>query len=767
MTRCSSRPARRAYAVTTTLLVASVLLVPMVELGPAKSAVTNLIYTHRVAGAPVASLVAGRHFEFQVKPTHRRRVTSRRVARRTAEPRITSEPTSVATTAGQVVSFRASASGVPSPKVRWKRRRAGTTAFAVISGATSSTYSFIAQRSQSADAFEAVFSNSAGSVTSRAATLTVPASLVAPSISMQPSAISVTAGSLASFSASASGSPMPSVQWMVSSDGGTTFSAIAGANSPTYSLTAQVAQGGTRYVAVFSNSVGSATTNSVPLTVTAASSAPVIITQPVSVTATSGSLVSFTAGASGTPTPNVQWRYSTDGVNWIAIAGAIAPTLSFTAQSAMSGDRYDAMFANASGVVTTNGVTLTVSVATSAPIITTEPVSATAAAGQVISFTAAASGVPAPSVQWSYSADGTTWTAISGATLQTYSFIAQSTENDYRYEATFTNVAGLAVTTPAVLTVTPGTVPVVTTEPVSVTTTPGTVATFTAVASGSPAPSVQWELSTNGTSWIAINGAISTAYAFNVTSSENGDLYEAVFTNALGSATTSSAILTVTATPNASSSNWSGYADYGSTFTGVSGSWTVPTLTCTSSATTYSSHWIGIDGAGSSTVEQVGTEADCVGMTPVYDAWFEMYGDTAVNGGFEVQLGSGDPVAPLDPISARVSVVNNLWTLSISDGSLSHGWSFSTTANFAAAQSSAEWVVERPEICSSTCALASLSDFGSVTFTSSTVTTAAGTAAISAFPYYGIEMLNGTVADALPSGLVANGTGFSDTWLHS
>jgi Peptidase A4 family len=56
----------------------------------------------------------------------------------------------------------------------------------------------------------------------------------------------------------------------------------------------------------------------------------------------------------------------------------------------------------------------------------------------------------------------------------------------------------------------------------------------------------------------------------------------------------------------------------------VSGSWTVPSVTC-DSGTEYSSFWVGIDGFNSNTIEQMGTDADCHSGSPAYYAWFELY----------------------------------------------------------------------------------------------------------------------------------------------
>src|SRR5438309_6566825 len=89
----------------------------------------------------------------------------------------------------------------------------------------------------------------------------------APSVTTNPANQSVAAGSTATFTAAANGNPTPTVQWQVSTNGGATFTNIAGATATTLSFTAQVSNNGNQYRAVFTNTVGSATTTAATLTV--------------------------------------------------------------------------------------------------------------------------------------------------------------------------------------------------------------------------------------------------------------------------------------------------------------------------------------------------------------------------------------------------------------------------------------------------------------------------------------------------------------------
>ena len=113
-----------------------------------------------------------------------------------------------------------------------------------------------------------------------------------------------------------------------------------------------------QYRAVFTNGVGSdATTNSATLTV---QYGPAVTTQPTSQTVLAGATVTFTAAASGNPTPTVKWQ-SNSGSGWSDIAGATSGTYSFTAAAGDNGVQYRAVFTNGIGTdATTNPATLTV-----------------------------------------------------------------------------------------------------------------------------------------------------------------------------------------------------------------------------------------------------------------------------------------------------------------------------------------------------------------------------------------------------------------------
>jgi hypothetical protein len=143
---------------------------------------------------------------------------------------------------------------------------------------------------------------------------------------------------------------------------------------------------------------------------------------------------------------------------------------------------------------------------------------------------------------------------------------------------------------------------------------------------------------------------------------------------------------------NATSTNWSGYAVTGAdgSVTDVKGSWIVPVVICHAGAPdSYSSLWVGIDGFTSSTVEQIGIDADCVSGTPEYFAWFEFYPHWPYTiNTVEVQPG--------DTISAEVSYgAKGQFTVTLTNVYRNQSFSISTKMQ-QAKLSSAEWIVEAP-----------------------------------------------------------------------
>ncbi len=262
--------------------------------------------------------------------------------------------------------------------------------------------------------YQAVFSNSAGIAASTAATLSLTnssGSQTYPKPTTQPANPTiVNAGNNVTITAAASGkgsSGNLTVQWNVSTDGGVTFSNLTNGGGGGYSWAATVNSSGNPvsdtltitgatfglngnvYDAVFTNSLGSAPSGPSTLIV---DTAPAVTVQPLSQTVDIGSLVAFTAAATGNAAPTIQWQVSTDGGStWGNINGATSTTLTFNSASAsQAGNDYRAVFTNSVGTTTTNAATLTLN--TNLAVLSAP--SSPAPQGAAVTFTAMIAGRP-------------------------------------------------------------------------------------------------------------------------------------------------------------------------------------------------------------------------------------------------------------------------------------------------------------------------------------------------------------------------------------
>ena len=146
-----------------------------------------------------------------------------------------------------------------------------------------------------AGSYTVVVTNTAGSVTSAVAVLTV---LVPPSITAQPTNLSVVGGANASFSVTASGTAPLSYQWQFNGAG------LAGATGTSLTLASVQPTNGGSYTVVVTNTAGSVTSAVAVLTVLVP---PAITAQPTNLSVVEGANASFSVTASGTEPLSYQW----------------------------------------------------------------------------------------------------------------------------------------------------------------------------------------------------------------------------------------------------------------------------------------------------------------------------------------------------------------------------------------------------------------------------------------------------------------------------
>ena len=343
-----------------------------------------------------------------------------------------------------------------------------------------------------------------------------------PQIITQPQSQTVSVGSSVTFSVTASGTGL-SYQWYKGS------TKISGATSDSYTIGSVKTSDAGSYKVTVSNSAGSVTSSTVTLTVNVPVVKPTITTQPKSQTVSVGSSVTFSVTATGTGL-SYQWYKGSSKING-------ATSASYTIGSVKTSDAgsYSVTVSNSAGGVTSSTATLTVSVPVVKPTITVQPKSQTVNVGSSVTFSVTATGTGL-SYQW-YKGSS----KINGATSASYTISSVKTSDAGSYSVTVSNSAGGVSSSVATLTVDVAMVkPTITTQPTSLMVERGDSVTFSVKATGTAPLSYQWYKGV-----AKINGATSASYTINSAEKSDEASYKVVVSNAAGSVSSSTAILTV------------------------------------------------------------------------------------------------------------------------------------------------------------------------------------------------------------------------------
>ena len=194
--------------------------------------------------------------------------------------------------------------------------------------------------------------------------------------------------------------------------------------------------------------------------------APAIVHQPPDVALTVNNYATFMAAASGIPVPTLQWqRLAAGSSTWVTLVddatyvGVTTDTLIVNGLNlAMSGDQFRCVATSSLGSVTSNAGTLTILIY---PSITLQPINQSGFAGAPVAFTAAASGVPTPTLQWQWEPYGSiSWNDLSNdgtyAGVTTGNLTINSATmglNGYHYRCVVTNTLGTVQSNEVILTV--------------------------------------------------------------------------------------------------------------------------------------------------------------------------------------------------------------------------------------------------------------------------------------------------------------------------
>ncbi len=236
-------------------------------------------------------------------------------------PSISTQPQSQSVTAGASVTFSVVAAGTAPLSYQWKK---GT---ADISGATNSSYTIPATVSADAGSYLVTVSNSAGNVTSNAASLTVTtASSFA--FSQQPVAITRSRGETASFQVNATGGT-GTVTYKWYKDGtalSDSFGRIAGSGTQTLVISnVGVVDGGSYSATATTVQNGTITSNGAALTVL---SGPTITRPVLDAAARVNDSATFSVSATGSGTLSYKWlftgRNATSAVQLANVSGRFA-----------------------------------------------------------------------------------------------------------------------------------------------------------------------------------------------------------------------------------------------------------------------------------------------------------------------------------------------------------------------------------------------------------------------------------------------------------
>ncbi len=289
---------------------------------------------------------------------------------------------------------------------------------------------------------------------------------------------------------------------------------------------------------------------------------PTITQQPANASITAGQTATFNVVATA-PAPflTYQWQQAGAGATAFAdIPGATAAA--YTTPAAViadNGNRYRVKVCTRGGTPTvdtcvfSSEAVLTVAPAATPPAFTTQPQSMSVVVGQTASFTAVATGTPAPTVRWyrdtASNPVGSPCAGGTGPTTCTYTTPPVTlADNGARFFAIASNGAAPdATSATATLTVTAAATPPVipANEPADITVTVGQSATFSVNATGTAPLSYQWQR--NG---VNIAGANAASYTLaNAQLSDNGARFRVIVSNGQGNVTSREATLTVTAPP--------------------------------------------------------------------------------------------------------------------------------------------------------------------------------------------------------------------------
>jgi len=389
-----------------------------------------------------------------------------------------------------------------------------------LTGQTNQTLILNGVTTNQAGCYSVVISNTAATVPSACAYITV---LAPPSIAQQPVGTNVLAGQTFALSVVTAGTSPLAYQWMFENEN------LPGATNATLTVSNAQAVNEGIYSILVQNAVGSVVSG--PIMVRVDPAAPTIVSGPASLRVPAATNVVLSVVATGSQPMSYQWLF-----NGAPIPAATGSQYSISDAQAWNAGNYQVAVSNGFSSVTSSVATL--SVTPVIPRFIAQPAGAMVPAGTNLTLTGMASGSEPISYMWLHNN-----VEVAGASQPSVTFTNLKVTNGGSYALVAFNVVGSSTSAVAQVTVTV-TPPVFVSQPASASVMAGGSVSFTSLAIGNNPLQYQWFFQA-----APLSAQTNSQLTINPVSPSAGGLYFVVATNPFGAATSAVAQLTINQPP--------------------------------------------------------------------------------------------------------------------------------------------------------------------------------------------------------------------------
>ncbi|MFM2295102.1 MAG: hypothetical protein RLZZ350_1515, partial [Verrucomicrobiota bacterium] len=456
-------------------------------------------------------------------------------------PFVVASPVALTNVVGQSAAFTVAAGGSAPLAFQWLSNGVALADTARVTGSATSNLVFTSTLVGDAANYSCVITNAAGSVTSVVAALTV---LVPPSVTVAPASQTILSGNSATFTATPSGTPPFTFQWLKNN------SPLANATNNPLAFANATTNDTADYQVIVANAASSITSSVVTLAVF---DAPFIVTPPLAQTVVENQFVSFAVTAGGTAPLAYQWL--SNGVplaDTAGISGSATSQLSFSSVPRGFAANYSCVVTNAYGSVTSAPAALAVNFA---PYFETSPASSTNDPGSTLTLSSTVRGTLPIDFQWQFygqpfGVPGRLTNDLAATAKLTLSNL--TTDQNGPYTLVVSNVVGVVTSAVANVTV-QYTLPAFTLQPANRTLAVSNQLQFVTLATGSSPLAYQWFANgvalTNDDRTLGADTATLTLTNALLTDSGN---YFVVASNPAGAVTSAVAVVSVLTPPSIS-----------------------------------------------------------------------------------------------------------------------------------------------------------------------------------------------------------------------